>query len=229
MRKVALLVLGSLMLNTSAFAETKTLEWYQQKLQEHGMEPLFEMEIPAIEGAIKAGQSQINILVNRPFETYKQQNESNGLKIKQLILGSGPKHANRDPFNLAASYTVDIEPTANPDLLGSINDPNAMNHLPDESFDHIEWENVSCDAVLNTESFYQVHRILKKGGTAGLRLPIACARTLPLLIQETAFKGKIDAAYGKGIAFTETPEKTIVNQTGHDFINQNKDHYTFTK
>lgn len=183
------------MINSPIFAETKPVGWYQEQLTKYGMKPLDENEIETIESAEKAAHDNPEVIINRNIEDFLKMEE---VKFKQMILGSGPKHQTSSRQG-ELYYTIDYDKTVFPDIVGSINDAKMMEKIPNNSFDLVIWENVPCAALLNTEAFNQVYRILKEGGQAIMNFPPICARLIPFLINETEFKGKINPDYGKDL------------------------------
>jgi hypothetical protein len=188
------LICAIVMINLPIFAETKSVGWYQDQLKKYGMKPLDEDEIDAIKSAEKEAHENPNVIINRSIEDFLKED----IKFKQLILGSGPKHQ-KTSRQQESYYTIDYDKTFFPDIVGSINDPRAMVEIPSNSFDLVIWENIPCTALLNTEAFNQVYRILKNGGQAIMNFPPVCARLVSLLINETEFKGKITPDYGKDL------------------------------
>jgi hypothetical protein len=201
-------------------SSTRNLDWYNVNLKKNDMEPLTKTETIVVLESIKMQETdQTTFKVNRTYDDFAKSNLSTRFGIKTLVLGSGPKHANQ-PDEKPFTYTVDIDEGSTPDLVASINNEEAMKQIPDESFDQIIWESVPGGPLLNTEHFYQVHRILKTSGVAHLKIPIVVSRTLPVLIQETPFKDQIPVDYGRGVLVDQDEIKLIFNEKAFDFINK---------
>ncbi len=203
MKKILMISLCSvIMMNSSTFASTKSVEWYEDQLKLYDMKPLDDVEKDMIKMAKKSSNDNPEIIVNRDINAYL----SVGVKYRQLILGAGKKHQ-KSTRNGEPIYTIDYGKEYFPDLVGSINDPKVMEKIPNDSFDSVVWENIPCSVLLNTEAFNQAYRILKQGGNVHINFPPSCARTAPILINETKFKGKLKADYGKGLTRPSEWEK----------------------
>jgi hypothetical protein len=215
--------------NASLRADTRDIEWYEEKLRTIGMPPLDNFEKDEISKAIKADAETTMMRINRDVNEFLNNAREQGIKFPLLILGSGPKH-NVPPSERITKYTVDVESDFNPDLVGSINDPKVMELIPNDSFSQVIWENVPGAGILNTESFDQVYRILKPGGIAQLKLPVASGRLLPILIQETKFRNQIDPKYGNGLKLIVDEDSVMrFNAEALDFVYSGREIFTFKK
>lgn len=84
-------------------------------------------------------------------------------------------------------FTIDIDKTVQPDMVGSITSESDMSKIPDNRFDHIEFENVPCNVFLNPTLYKILERITKPGGTISLSVNNSCRRLIVPIIQRTKF------------------------------------------
>ena len=84
-------------------------------------------------------------------------------------------------------FTIDIDETLQPDMVGSITSESDMSQIPDNRFDHVEFENVPCNVFLNPTLYKILERITKPGGTISLSVNNSCRRLIVPIIQQTKF------------------------------------------
>jgi len=106
------------------------------------------------------------------------------LEHKLLLYKEAYNEKNKDILN--RYFTLSIEKTIHPDMLGSITS-NDMSKIPDNKFMKIEFENVPCDVFLNPKLYTTLERITKADGTIQLSISYNCRRLIVPIIQKTKF------------------------------------------
>ena len=89
-------------------------------------------------------------------------------------------------------FTVDINPNAKPDMVGSATSKSDMGRLPDNRFGNVHFENVDCNVFLDPASWKIIERITKKGGTIIIPVASRCHRLVPFVLSQTKWKNDID-------------------------------------
>ena len=112
------------------------------------------------------------------------------LYIKQLL---AKKNLYKEAFSkknqdtLNRYYTVNIDVSVDPDLLGSITSKSDMSKIPDNKFTNVEFENVPCNVFLDPKLYPIIARITKSNGKISFSVSNACSRLIVPVIQSTKF------------------------------------------
>ncbi|MFK7974044.1 MAG: hypothetical protein AB8B66_04205 [Rickettsiaceae bacterium] len=88
---------------------------------------------------------------------------------------------------LSRYFTINIDATMNPDIIGSITCLSDTAAIPDNKFTRIEFENVPCDVFLIPSLYTILERITKPKGKITLSINNACRRIIIPVIAKTKF------------------------------------------
>ncbi|BBB57600.1 hypothetical protein MPCS_01611 (plasmid) [Candidatus Megaera polyxenophila] len=93
----------------------------------------------------------------------------------------------KNTYTLERYYTLNIDSSVEPDMLGSITSKADMKQIPDHRFDNVEFENVPCSVFLNPSLYPNLERITKIGGKISLSISNSCRRLIIPVIKKTKF------------------------------------------
>jgi hypothetical protein len=90
-------------------------------------------------------------------------------------------------------FSLNIEPSVQPDFLASITSVSDMAKIPDHRFKQVIFENVDCTVFLNANTYIILSRITAPGGTIHITTGTFCDRLFPVVAEKTKWKTSIYA------------------------------------
>jgi hypothetical protein len=93
----------------------------------------------------------------------------------------------KNTYTIERYYTLNIDSSVEPDMLGSITSKADMKQIPDHRFDNVEFENVPCNVFLDPNLYLNLERITKIGGKISLSISNSCRRLIIPVINKTKF------------------------------------------
>ena len=106
-------------------------------------------------------------------------------------------------------YTVDLDASAMPDLVGSVTSVADMAALPDHRFELVYYENVNYNVFLDPQTLRIASRITKPGGTIRFTVAPNGTRLVAYMLHKSAWQG--DPQIARVLAATGTQTKPIVD------------------
>jgi hypothetical protein len=94
-------------------------------------------------------------------------------------------------------FSLNIEPSVQPDFLASITSVSDMSKIPDHRFKQVIFENVDCTVFLNANTYKILSRITAPGGMIHITTGTFCDRLFPVVAEKTKWKTSIYAQLKK--------------------------------
>lgn len=90
-------------------------------------------------------------------------------------------------------FSLNIEPSVQPDFLASVMSISDMSKIPDQRFKQVIFENVDCTVFLNANTYKILTRITAPGGIIHITTGTFCDRLFPVVAGKTKWKTSVYA------------------------------------